>query len=39
MNEALETLYALHIIYWCRGDKKIFKQLARDIKALEGDAA
>jgi hypothetical protein len=38
MNEALETLYALRIIYWCRGDKKIYKRIARDIKALEVDA-
>lgn len=37
MNEALETLYALRIIYWCRQDKLALRQINRDIDGLKED--
>ena len=46
MNEALyqdpiqglfETLYALRIIYWCRGDRPMLRQIERDIQALKSE--
>jgi hypothetical protein len=37
MNEALETLYALRIICWCRHDKSGLRQINRDIDALLND--
>ena len=37
MNEALETLYALRIIFWCRGDKRAHRQIELDIERLQED--
>lgn len=35
MPEALETLYAMRIIYWVRRDKALYRQINADIKSLE----
>ena len=37
MNDALETLYALRIMYWCRQDKMAMRQINRDIESLKND--
>lgn len=37
MKDALETLYALRIIYWCRQDKQALRQINRDIDTLKHD--
>jgi hypothetical protein len=37
MTEALETLYALRIIYFLSGNKKLHKQISKDIAALENE--
>lgn len=37
VNEALETMYALRIIYWCRGDRPMLRQIERDIQALKSE--
>jgi hypothetical protein len=37
MTDALETLYALRIIFWCRQDEAALMQINRDIEALTGD--
>lgn len=37
MKDALETLYALRIIYWCRQDKLALRQINRDIDTLKHD--
>lgn len=37
MSEALETLYALRIIFEMRGDHRALAQINSDIKRLESD--
>jgi hypothetical protein len=37
MHEALETLYALRIMAWCRQDKMAMRQINRDIESLKND--
>ena len=38
MNDALETLYALRIMYWIKGMHAHLAQINRDIRAIGGAA-